>query len=181
VPLLIAALLLVPLLVLAFAVLIPFALVQRYRVGTSRRRARPWLAVVNAVGITLSMLFFLIGAGVTNIWVPDAFLYACLGAASGMAAGVVGLTLTRWDIEAGVPHYTPNRWLVLLVTALVAGRIVYGVWRSWHAWQVLGTSAAWAAASGVAGSLAAGAAILGYYFVYWIGIRLLTLRAHRGA
>jgi hypothetical protein len=172
VPILIAALLLVPLIVLAFVLLIPFALVQRYRVATSRRRVRPWLAVVNVVGISLSMVFFLIGAAVTNIWVPDAFVYACLGAALGMAAGVLGLALTRWDVAAGARHYTPNRWLVLLITTLVAGRIAYGIWRSWHAWQVLGTSAAWAAASGVAGSLAAGAAILGYYFVYWIGIRL---------
>lgn len=176
-PILIAALLLVPLIVLALVILIPIALVQRYRVGTSRRRARPWLAVVNVAGIAISMALFLIGAAVTSIWVPDSFLYACGGAAAGMAAGLVGLALTRWDRDAGVPHYTPNRWLVLLITAIVAGRIVYGFWRGWHAWQVLGTSAAWAAAYGVAGSLAAGAAILGYYLVYWVGIRRRALHA----
>jgi len=31
--------------------------------------------------------------------------------------------------------------------------------------------AAWTAASGAAGSLAAGAVALGYYLVYWIGVR----------
>ena len=174
-PILIAALLLVPLVVLAVVVLMPIALVQRYRVGTSRRRARPWLATINVVGVSVSMVLFLIGAALTNIWVSQSFLYACLGGGAGMMAGLVGLALTRWDIDAGVPHYTPNRWLVLVITVAVAARIAYGAWRSWHAWQVLGTTAAWAAASGVAGSLAAGAGILGYYFVFWMGVRRRAL------
>jgi hypothetical protein len=68
-------------------------------------------------------------------------------------------------------YYTPNRWLVLAITLVVAGRVAFGFWRSWNAWQTTDDYASWAAASGAAGSLAAGAVVLGYYLVYWLGVR----------
>ena len=47
-------LLIVPVLfVLAMLLLIPVSLIQRYRVGTSRQRARGWLAGLNLVGLLL--------------------------------------------------------------------------------------------------------------------------------
>jgi hypothetical protein len=48
-------LLIIPVLVvLAFVAMIPIALVQRYRLGTARQRARGWLAAINLVGLALS-------------------------------------------------------------------------------------------------------------------------------
>jgi hypothetical protein len=176
VPVILAALLLILLAILASVVLIPITLVMRYRAGTARRRVRGWLATVNAAGIALSTALFLTAAGLTNIWVPDAFAYACAGLVSGALIGAVGLALTRWEVRPGAVFYTPNRWLVLAITLAVTGRLAYGFWRSWHAWQSLAGETSWAAAAGVAGSLAAGAVILGYYFVYWLGVRR---RAHR--
>jgi hypothetical protein len=66
--------------------------------------------------------------------------------------------------------YTPNKWLVLTITVAVAGRIAYGLWRTFQAWEAIGGDVAWAAASGVTGSLAAGALVLGYYWTYWFGV-----------
>jgi hypothetical protein len=37
----------------------------------------------------------------------------------------------------------------------------------------------WVASSGVAGSLGAGALILGYYWMYWYGVRRRTKNAER--
>lgn len=176
-PVILAALLVIVGVVFASVVLIPITLIQRYRTGTMRRRARVWLVTVNVVGISLSIVVFLISAALTNIWIPSAFAYAAGGVLSGLALGVVGLAVTRWERFPGVLFYTPNRWLVLAITLAVAGRIVYGFWRMWEQWQALGGDVAWAASSGVAGSLGAGALILGYYFAYWLGVRRLALRA----
>jgi type VI protein secretion system component VasK len=103
--------------------------------------------------------------------VPDAFRYAASGVAAGCALGIVGLWLTRWELSARALHYTPNRWLVLAVTLVVTARLLYGFWRSWQAWRLAAGDTSWVAASGVAGSLAAGAVVLGYYLAYWVGVR----------
>jgi hypothetical protein len=165
-------LLLVPLFfVLAMLLLIPVSLIQRYRVGTSRQRARGWLAGVNLAGLALSMVLFLISAAITSIWVPEALTYTAGGLATGALLGVLGLWLTRWEPSAGTLHYTPNRWLVLAITLTVTLRIGYGFWRGWESWRAGISGGSWFVASGLAGSLAAGAIVLGYYLVYWIGVR----------
>ena len=170
-PVILAALLFILLAILSSVVLIPITLVTRYRAGTARRRVRAWLATLNAIGLAVSIACFLTAAALTNVWVPDAFAYAAVGLVIGAFVGVLGLTLTRWEVMPGAVFYTPNRWLVLAITLAVTGRLAYGLWRSWNAWQSLAGDASWAVAAGVAGSLAAGAVILGYYFVYWMGVR----------
>lgn len=164
------ALFLILAVVLASILLVPVTLFQRYRTGRARRRARPWLAGINATGIGLSMVLFLVTAALTNVWVPQALAYSGAGLAAGMIVGLLGLALTTWESRGADRFYTPNRWLVLAITLVVAARIAVGLWRSWHAWQSVAGYGEWLAASGVAGSLAAGAAILGYYWIYWIGI-----------
>lgn len=52
-------LLIIPVLVvLAIIALIPISLIQRYRVGTSRQRARGWLTALNLAALSLSVLLF---------------------------------------------------------------------------------------------------------------------------
>jgi hypothetical protein len=176
VPLLLALAMLL-IVVFAMIVLLPITIIQRYRVGTARSRARSWLVTLNVVGISLSLLMFLTGAAVSNIWIPRAFLAASGGAVAGAALGLVGLALTRWERSPGSLHFTPNRWLVLTITLAVTARLIYGVWRGWQAWQATGDDGSWLAASGAAGSLAAGALVLGYYGAYWIGVRRRLLAA----
>src|SRR5687767_8025920 len=103
-------------------VLLPISIIQRYRVGTSRSRARSWLITLNVSGISLSLALFLVGAAVSNVWIPRAFLAAAGGAAVGATLGVVGLALTRWERSSGALHFTPNRWLVLTITLAVTAR-----------------------------------------------------------
>jgi hypothetical protein len=179
VPILVALVVLVLVVILGIA-LIPVTLVRRYRVGTSRQRARGWLATVNVVGIGISTALFALGAAITNIWVPHAFAYTVLGFGLGALLGLVGLWLTRWERGDDVLHFTPNRWLVLAILIAVAGRIAYGFWRAWQSWESGVHGGSWVVASGAAQSLAAGAVVLGYYLTYWSGVRRRFL-LHRRA
>ena len=180
-------LLIIPvLLVLAVIVLIPLSIVQRYRVGTSRQKARNWVAALNLFGIGLSTVLFLIAAALTSIWVPDVLNYTAIGLLGGFALGIIGLWLTKW--EYGTPgsldrlgndalHYTPNRLLVLTITLVVTARVLYGFWRSWESWRAGLSGESWFVAAGLAGAMAAGAVVLGYYLSYWLGVRR-RLRRH---
>ena len=166
-------------LVIAPIALMPLSLVLRYRAGTARRQARGWVAIVNVVLLALSTSLFLLGAGLTSIWVPHAFTYSVLGLLGGIALGIVGLWLSRWERGPGSLHYTPNRWLVLGVTLVVTARLLYGFWRGWNTWRHTGETS-WLAAFGIAGSMAAGAVVLGYYLSYWLGVRR-RLQRHTAA
>ena len=170
-----ALLLLLP---VALVIAMPFALVRRYRLGKARRLARSWVAKLNLVMFALSALIFLWAAALTNFWVSNTFTFSLVGLTGGAVLGVVGLALTRWEASPRALHYTPNRWLVLLITVTVSARLLYGFWRAWHAWGASGPDTSWLAASGLAGSLAVGAVVLGYYLVYTAGV-LLRLGRHR--
>ncbi len=156
----------------------PFALWQRYRLGKARRPARRWVTRINLALLLFSIAIFLWSAALTNFWVPHAFTYAVLGVLSGFPLAAFGLLLTRWETTATAIFYTPNRWLVLLLTVAVGLRLLYGLWRVWEKWQTTAPDSSWLAAAGIAESLAVGGVILGYYFCYAVGI-LLHLRRYR--
>src|SRR5687767_3020053 len=120
--------------IVAGILLLPFSMLRRYRVGTSRQQARGWLIAMNAIGFGLSSLMFLAGAAMTNIWIPQAFKYSALGLLAGLTIGIVGLWLTRWEPSASALHFTPNRFLVLAIMLTIAGRIGYSFWRAWQTW-----------------------------------------------
>lgn len=162
---------LIPIVLLVAVALIPVSIMLRYRAGTSRRVARGWLATINAVGFGLSSVLFLATAAVASAWVPQAFTYSLAGLAGGCLAGLAGLAASRWEPTPRALYYTPNRWLVLSLTLVVTARLGYGVWRSWHAWGATADGRSWLAVSGVAGSMAAGAVVLGYYLTFWLGVR----------
>lgn len=164
-------LLFVLIVLLASVALMPLALVQRYRVGTARRAARGWIATLNIVGLGISASIFLASAALTSVWVPDALTYTVAGLGAGAALGVVGLGLTRWEVSPGALYYTPNRPLVLALTVLVTARVAYGFWRGLQTWRAGLSGEAWLVTAGVAGAMAAGAVVLGYYLVYWMGVR----------
>lgn len=168
-----------PLIVLPLAILIviavsvlllPWSVLQRYRAGTARRRARIWVALLNVLGMGLSAGIFLTTTAITSVWIHGAFAYSITGFAAGCALGLLGLWLTSWEQSCNALYYTPNRWLVLAVTVTVAVRLGYGFWRSWHAWHNAAPADSWMIASGLSGSLGAGALVLGYYLIFWTGV-----------
>ncbi len=165
--------------ILAFIALIPVSLVMRYRAGTIKRPARRWVATVNIVMLGLSAVLFLAGAAITNVWVPQALAYALTGLATGGVLGVIGLWLSRWETTPQSLYYTPNRWLILALTLVVTSRVLYGFWRGWQAWRSTPDDGSWLAAAGAAGSLAAGAVVVGYYLAYSMGVRRRASRHTR--
>ena len=163
-----ALLLLVPLVIIA---LMPVMLWQRYRAGTARRLARPWLATLNLAAMVVSTGMFVMGAALTNVWVPDALRSVAAGLLVGVVLGGLGLWLTRWEATPRTLHYTPNRWLVLVVTLVVSARVLYGFWRAGTSWAAFASDASWSETFGLAGSLGAAGIVVGYYFCYAVGLR----------
>ena len=157
--------------VIAMVLSMPLLLVLRYRAGTMRRRGRRWAANLNLIGFVLSTALFLWIAAITTLWVPKAFVYSLVGLTGGCLLGVLGLTLTHWEKTPQALYYTPNRWLVLLLTLAVTTRLLYGLWRIWHTWRAAGQNDSWLATAGIAGSMAVGAAVLGYYLTYSAVVR----------
>jgi hypothetical protein len=170
---------LLPVLILVVIALVPFSLVQRYRVATRRQRARGWLIGLNVAGLTVSALAFLIGAGFTSIWVPKALTYSAGGMLAGALLGLIGLLVTKWEHRPDGLYFTPSRVLVLGIMLIVTARIVYGFWRAVHVWHTASADDRWLGVTGVADSMAAGAIALGYFLVYWIGVRRRVRRGER--
>ena len=156
---------------------LPFAIIFRYRQGTKRRRARAWIASINTFATGLSATILLITAAVTNRWIANAFSYSAAGLAAGCLLGFAGLALSRWDTEGRSLYYTPNNLVVFTISLLVTARLAYGFWRGWEAWQSTPDAKSSIAAFGVAGSMAAGAVVVGYYLVYWAGLGWRLKRA----
>lgn len=130
------ALLLLPLLVIGivalWVVLLPVSLRARYRAGRTRRPARPWLVGANAWLAAASVPLFLASSWFAGHWIEAALPGACIGLLAGAALGVIGLWLTRFDKDDAGLHYTPNRWMSLALTLVVAARIAAGIWWTWR-------------------------------------------------
>lgn len=156
---------------LAVIALIPLSIIGRFRMATMRRPARGWMITTNVIGLAVSVGMFLFSAMIVSRWVPDALPYTLAGVTVGSLLGFLATKLIRWENIRGRLYYTPNKWLGLSVTLLVTARLLYGFWRSFRAWQSAISHTEWVAASGVAGSMAAGAVVLGYYLIFWAGVR----------
>jgi hypothetical protein len=175
VPIIVFALLLFVLLAFAGVVLLSLAL--RYRAGTARRQARRWVASVNVWMTSFSAVFFLAFTLLLSFWVDSAFRFALIGMCCGGILGLLGLTITRWESQPEGLFYTPSRWLALLVTLAIAARFIYGWWRATHSGSNAPGDQHWLiTASGTQLSLAVAAGLIGYYLVYFVGVRLRVAR-----
>lgn len=175
-------LLLIPLLILGFialwAMLLPLALLQRYRRGKARRRAQGWVVKGNAVLLLISALLFLLGAWIGTRWVDAALPYACIGLGIGVVTGIAGLWSSRFEQTQNGLYYTPNRWLVLSITTLVAARIALSLWQLWQRWQT-SDAPGWQLLNDHASLFAVGGLLLGYYLAYTWGLRSRVVRHAR--
>ena len=174
-PIILIALLLFVLLALAGVVLLSLAL--RYRAGTARRQARPWVASLNVWVTSFSALFFLSFTLLLSFWVGSAFRFALIGMCIGGILGLLGLTLTRWENRSEGLFYTPSRWLAFVIVFAIAARVVYGWWRATHSGGNASGDQHWfSTASGTQLSLAVAAGLIGYYLIYSVGVRLRLTR-----
>lgn len=167
-------LLLIPLVILIvlalWLVLLPLSLWQRYRFGKARRRAWPWLVRVNAWGLLLSAVVFMVMMAITNYWWPGAFIYAAAGSAAGLGLGGLGLLLGRFERTPQGLFYTPNAWLILALTLIVAARIAMGFVELWRYWQGR-ESLSLIPIVDHASLFAVAGLLIGYYLVFTWGLR----------
>jgi len=113
-------------------VLLPWSLWMRYRSGRARRRPQGWVVRGNAWLLAASLPLFLGTAWLMDRWMRDALRDAALGLLLGTLFGIVSVWLTRFERDARGLAYTPNRWPVLVLTGLVAARVLAGFWRAWR-------------------------------------------------
>jgi hypothetical protein len=169
-PFLLVPLLLI-ILVVAWLILLPLTLRQRYRYGRARRRAQGWMLGINAWVMLSSVPGLMVMAWLGTRWSADALRDAVLGLGIGAALGGLGLVLTRFEHIDGRLHYTPNRWLVLALTVLVALRIAMGVWLAWHRMTGDGSDGeAWVQLVDAGGLWGVGGVLLGYAAAYAWGL-----------
>jgi hypothetical protein len=162
---------------LAFGGVVLLSLALRYRAGTARRQARPWVASLNVWMTSFSTVLFLSFTLLLSFWVESAFRFALIGMGSGGILGLLGLAMTRWEGQSEGLFYTPSRWLAILVTLAIAARFVYGWWHATHSASSAPGDRHWLiTASGTQLSLAVAAGLIGYYLVYSIGVRLRLAR-----
>ena len=165
---------------LAFAGVVLLSLALRYRAGTARRQARPWVASLNAWLTSFSAVFFLSFTILLSFWVSSAFRFAVIGMGCGGILGLLGLAMTRWESRRNGLFYTPNRWLAVVITLAIAARFIYGWWRATHSGSSTAGDQHWiSSASATQLSLAVAAGLIGYYLIYSIGVRLQIARHHR--
>lgn len=168
-----------PLLIVPLAILLalfiallltPFSLWARYRSGRARRRLQPWVVRANSWMLLVSTGLFLAGAALVGLWLDGALDHAALGLLAGLPLGALGIATARFETTSKGVHVTANRWLVLLLTLLVALRLGWGLWRLFSAWQQDGQlqASAWADQANL---FALGGLLLGYYLVWGWGLR----------
>lgn len=167
-------LLLIPLLVLGvfalWALLLPLSIVQRYRHGRLKRRARALPVRINAWMLLAAVPPFVGGAWLAGHWIDAAVLHALGGLVAGLALGIAGLWLTRFESTPVGLHYTPPAVLVLALSVVVAVRIVLGLWQLLRRWEAVAT-----APPGTLGEhaslFAIGGLLLGYALAYAWGLK----------
>jgi len=157
--------------VLLFALLLPFSLLQRYRMGRARRRAIPWIVGLNAWGLLVSALGYLGGAWISSHWVPATLVWAVCGLGAGMVLGIFGLWTADFEPTPRGLYLTPNRWLVLALTLLVALRLADGLWTAWQQWHASAGMPMADLLDAHASLLAVGGVLLGYYLAFEFGVR----------
>ncbi len=161
-----------------WVVLLPVSIWQRYRLGRSRRLARPWLVGFNAWFLLATVVVFLAINAIANVWFPHNLLQAFAGMLIGMLLGVLALWTSRYEWQPQGLFHTPNPWLILLLTLLVAGRIVLSVV------QIARQGAAWWSGHALdadwhAGIVALAGLLLGYALAYQWGLRHRLRRMRR--
>jgi hypothetical protein len=176
VPIILVALLFFVLLAFAGVVLLSLAL--RYRAGTARRQGRRLVATMNVWMTSFSVVFFLFFTFLLSFWIGPTLRFALAGMGIGGFLGLVGLAVTRWESQPEGLFYTPSRWLALLVTLAIAARLAYGWWHATH--PVTSAEQHWLMTASTSQiSIAVAAALIGYYLIYAIGVRIRVTRHER--
>ena len=179
--LLLLALPLIALLLGLLLALLPLTLWQRYRVGSSRRRAWSWVLALGWWASLVSSGLFAVSVAAAGLFWPNAWLYSAVAWPAGVLLGALGHALTRFEATPEGLYYQSNRWLVLGLTLLVAVRVAAGVVQAFRFW-LHGTPWPESGWLSHAGLLGIAALLLGYATAQAFGLHRRARRygRHRG-
>ena len=179
--LLLLALPLLALLLVLLLALLPLSLWQRYRAGTSRRRAWSWALALGWWVSLLSSALYAVSVAIAGLFWPQAWIYSAIAWPAGLLLGALGHALTRFEATPQGLYYQSNRWLVLGLTVLVAVRVGAGMVQAVRFW-LHGTPWPQAGWLSHAGLLAIAGLLLGYATAQAFGLyrRARRFERHRG-
>jgi hypothetical protein len=156
--------------------LIGWRLYARFHRLTRRQAyspARSWITV-----LLLPLLILLMAVGVLGGGDQLAFGALAAGVIGGVVLAHIGLRLTRFEIDNGVLHYTPNAKIGIALFALLVARLGYRLLSAWMA----GNMDSFAGKQGGAAmlhsplTLVVLGLVLAYYARYGAGILLAARR-----
>ncbi len=152
---------------LLIAVLVAWGLYRRARRFIGRQTLQP-ARLWTRIG-------FLVFAGAlvvaTSARTPNAIEALLAGACCGIALGWVGLKYTRFESTPEGRFYTPHAYIGLLVTALLAGRVLYRFLFLYSGAQGFAPVAQDPSAFQRSPmTLGIFAALVGYYLSYYLGV-----------
>lgn len=159
------------LVVAALVPLIAWRVYKRVRRNIGKQRSLLWRHWAGTVLCPVLLAIVALGA-MRSMEAEGALL---LGIAGGIAIGVYGLRLTRFERDGAAFYYTPNPYLGIALSLLLIGRLAY---RAVAIYQVHGSFTAGADPDFTRSplTLATVGLVFGYYAAYSFG--LLRWRRH---
>jgi hypothetical protein len=153
---------------IVFGALIAFSIYRRTRRSIGKQKLRPGRVITRLVLLGVSTLCIIL-VGLLN---PMIYLGFGAGIAGGVALGLVGLRLTKFETTVEGHFYTPDTRIGVAISLMLTGRIIYR-------FAVLkDTNAAVAAghppAMGSPLTFFIAGLTVGYYMVYYIGLFVHT-------
>jgi len=109
---------------LVMAPLIVWRFYSRYRKLVGKQRVRPARLWMSA--ILFPLLFIMFGVISAN----NANALMCL-VAGGIALSFLGLRLTRFEVQEGNLHYTPNAYIGMALMMMLVGRLAFRYTQMW--------------------------------------------------
>lgn len=163
---------------IAIAVLVPliaWRIYKRVRRNIGRQRSRLWRHWDGTVLCPLLLAIVALGA-MRSMEAEGALLG---GVAVGVALGICGVRLTRFEQDGASFYYTPNPYLGVGLSLLLVGRVIY---RFFELWQLQGGMPPPASPDFTRSplTLAIVGIVFGYYAAYSAGLlrwRRAALRA----
>src|SRR4051794_41273867 len=81
---------------------------------------------------SFSALLFLFIAFLMSFWFGPTLQFAFAGFAIGGLLGLLGLVLTRWEVQHEGLFYTPSRSVAVVFTFSITAPFVFGWWGATH-------------------------------------------------
>src|SRR6185437_2704735 len=154
---------------LSLAVSLPLIVLlyyRRFRRSFGRQPVQPARMITRVVILCVIGALLLAGSAAK----PMLFAADAGGLIAGIALGLWGLRLTRFEREPDGVHYIPHSWFGIAIAALLLGRLAYRFTVLWPAMQAAQAGAQAPPYPRSPLTLALFGLLVGYYACYYIGV-----------